>query len=61
MMGDIGATSWFLADLFTKEQFIVGYGAKVSYDSFIGPVEVSVMGSNIYKGVSFYIGIGFWF
>ncbi len=61
MMGDIGATSWFLADLFTKEQFVVGYGAKVSYDSFIGPVELSVMGSNIYHGVSFYIGIGFWF
>ena len=61
LMGDIGATSWFIADLFTKEKFIVGYGAKISYDSFIGPIELSVMGSNIYKGVSTYIAIGFWF
>jgi NTE family protein len=61
LMGNIGANTWFLGDLFTKEQFIVGYGLKFSYDSYIGPVELSVMGSNIYKGVSTYIAIGFWF
>ncbi|RLD33523.1 MAG: hypothetical protein DRI88_01615 [Bacteroidetes bacterium] len=61
LMGDFGATSWFLADLFTKERFLVGYGLKASYDSFIGPVEISVMGSNIYHGASFYFAIGFWF
>jgi len=61
LMGDIGGTSWFIADLFTKEKFILGYGLKASYDSFIGPVSVSVMGSNIYPGVSFFVGIGYWF
>ena len=61
LMGNIGATSWFLADLFTKEKFIVGYGLKLSYDSFIGPVEVSMMGSNINKDVSFFINLGYWF
>jgi hypothetical protein len=59
--GDVGATEWYIKDIFDPARFAIGYGAKVSYDSFIGPVELSVMGSNIYPGVSFFINIGYWF
>jgi len=40
---------------------LLGYGAKVSYDSFIGPVEFSLMSSNIDTSVSAFLNIGFWF
>jgi hypothetical protein len=43
------------------KNWVAGYGAKLSYDSFIGPVEVSIMGSNIYNDVSFFINLGYWF
>jgi len=60
LMGDVGANEWFMSDLFDGENIIVGYGAKFSYDSFVGPVELSIMGSNIY-GVSFFINLGYSF
>lgn len=59
--GDLGANEWFVKDIFQSENMVVGYGATLSYDSFIGPVELSVMGSNIYKGASFFINLGYWF
>ena len=59
--GDAGAVEWFVKDIFDPASFVAGYGATVSYDSFIGPIELSVMGSNIYPGVSFFVNIGFWF
>jgi NTE family protein len=61
LMGDVGANEWYLEDLVDGKNWVVGYGAKLSYDSFIGPVEVSMMGSNIYKDVSFFINLGYWF
>ena len=60
-MGDVGASEWYLADIIKDENWVIGYGAKFSYDSFIGPVEVSLMGSNINKDVSFFINLGYWF
>jgi len=60
VMGDIGANEWFMSDIFDGENIVVGYGAKFSYDSFVGPVELSVMGSNIY-GISFFINLGYSF
>lgn len=60
-MGDLGGNEWYLDDLFNNKNWVIGYGAKLSYDSFIGPVEVSIMGSNIYKDVSFFVNLGFWF
>lgn len=60
-MGDVGANEWYLEDMIDGKNWIVGYGAKLSYDSFIGPVEVSLMGSNIYKDVSFFLNLGYWF
>lgn len=42
-------------------KMLFGYGAKLGYDSFIGPIEFSLMSSNIDTSVSGYINIGFWF
>lgn len=61
LMSDFGANEWYLEDMIDSKNWVIGYGAKVSYDSFIGPVEVSIMGSNIYKDVSFFINLGYWF
>ncbi len=61
IMGDLGANEWYMTDLFNGRNLIVGYGAKFSYDSFAGPVEISVMGSNVYDGVSFFINLGYSF
>jgi len=60
LIADVGANEWYLKDIFQGENLIVGYGGTVSYDSFIGPVEVSMMGSNIHK-VSFFFSLGYWF
>jgi len=57
---DLGANEWYLADIFKSGNAIVGYGGTVSYNSFIGPVELSVMGSNIH-GISAFVNLGFWF
>ncbi len=57
---DFGASEWFLADMFNADNLIFGYGATFSYNSFIGPVELSVMGSNIH-GISAFVNLGFWF
>jgi len=59
--GDVGAVEWYVKDIFDPANTVVGYGGTVSYDSFIGPVELTVMGSNIHSGVSFFINIGYWF
>ncbi len=61
LMGDLGVNEWFMTDLFKSKNLIVGYGLKFSYDSFAGPVELSIMGSNIYDGVSFFINLGYSF
>jgi len=58
---DAGAAVSYARDLFKGQNFLCGYGVTASYDSFIGPVELSVMGSNLNKGPQFFINIGFWF
>lgn len=57
-MFDIGQnkTSW---DQFISNDLMYGYGLKLSYNSFIGPVEVSMMGSNMLPGASFFLNIGY--
>jgi len=57
---DAGASEMFMEDLFNSTNFIVGYGATFSYNSFIGPVELSLMGSNVY-GFSAFVNVGYWF
>jgi NTE family protein len=48
-------------DSFWNEKYtMAGYGLKASYNSFIGPVEGSVMWSNMIPGATFFLNIGFW-
>jgi NTE family protein len=58
---DVGLIDDSFSRLFEKHDLISGFGITFGYESFIGPVELSLMGSNISNGISNYINIGFWF
>ncbi|MDD4602877.1 MAG: patatin-like phospholipase family protein [Bacteroidales bacterium] len=58
---DIGAITADAEDLFNSENFLCGYGLTAGYDSLIGPIELSIMGSNINSDPLFFVNIGFWF
>ena len=48
-------------DLFKESRYLMaGYGLRLSYNSFIGPVEGSIMWSNMLPGATFFLNIGFW-
>ncbi len=58
---DLGNNSEELNNLFTKDSFMIGYGLTYSYDSFIGPLELTFMSSNQRKNFQAFINIGYWF
>lgn len=60
LMADAGFNEMII-DKLDDIGFLFGYGAKVSYDSFIGPVELSLMSSNIENYISGNVNIGYWF
>lgn len=45
----------------THPRLLVGYGLTVGYDSFVGPVELTLMGSNENAEMGMFINIGYWF
>jgi len=47
-------------DVFNAKNYINGYGLTLAYSSFIGPIEVTGMSSNI-AGPSVFFSVGFWF
>ena len=57
-MGDMGIAENELKNLNT-DYLLYGYGLKLSYDSFIGPIEFSVMGSNRAKNATYFLSIGY--
>ncbi len=57
---DAGNTTFNKSDLFYIDNSAIGYGLTWGYSSIIGPIELSVMGSN-YRSISGYLNIGFWF
>ncbi len=59
-MADVGVNTMYFEELFGENNIMFGYGLTAGYNSFIGPVEFSVMGSNINTSASFFINIGFW-
>ncbi len=61
LRSDIGTNEFLLSDFVKPENMMIGYGLTASYNSFIGPVELSLMGSNINPGLMFYVNVGFWF
>jgi hypothetical protein len=60
LMADVGFNEMEIESI-NDIQGLLGYGAKLSYESFVGPIEFSVMSSNIDTSVSSFINIGFWF
>ncbi len=61
LRADAGANETVIKDVFKPENFMCGYGLTYSYDSFIGPVELTVMGSNLNPELMLFINLGFWF
>jgi NTE family protein len=58
---DAGSAETDFDELFQPDNFLIGYGATLSYDSFIGPLEVTLMGSNMNSGPMIALNLGFWF
>lgn len=44
-----------------KVKVLMGAGLKISYSSFIGPVELSIMKSNISSSPILFFNVGYWF
>ena len=61
LLTDAGSIAFSLDDALDPENYILGYGARFSYDSFIGPVEFTLMGSNLNSKPLLFINLGFWF
>ena len=59
-MVDFGFNEMDISDV-NDIQWLIGYGVKFGYESFIGPVEFSLMSSNIDTSLSGFFNIGFWF
>ncbi len=57
---DMGNVAFNKEEIFDLEYGVIGFGLTYGYDSFIGPLELSIMGSN-YRGVSGFLNLGFWF
>ncbi|OYT17915.1 MAG: hypothetical protein B7C24_00115 [Bacteroidetes bacterium 4572_77] len=57
---DAGNVTDSREDLIYIDHAAMGYGVTYGYDSLLGPIELSIMGSN-YKGISAFLNIGFWF
>lgn len=58
---DGGVNSMDATAALKLEDAMLGYGLTASYNSFIGPVEFTVMGSNVNPKPSFFVNIGYWF
>jgi NTE family protein len=60
LMADVGQNQIEFDDFLVTKNIIVGYGLKVSYNSFVGPVEIAFMGSNLLPGASVFFSVGYW-
>jgi len=57
----MGSNPVHLNDLFKGDTFMIGYGITYSYDSFIGPMELTLMSSNQRRNLQAFVNIGYWF
>lgn len=60
VIADMGFIEYDISDI-DNIKMLFGYGGKIGYDSFIGPVEFSLMSSNIDTKLVAFVNIGFWF
>jgi NTE family protein len=56
-----GVTTWDIESLPEFENGILGFGLSVGNNSLIGPIEVTLMGSNLHRKPFGYLNIGYWF
>jgi NTE family protein len=61
LKGNIGAMEGTFTDLFSSDIVLDGYGLSYAYNSPIGPLELTVMGSTNTGNIYTYISLGFWF
>ncbi|TLX74029.1 hypothetical protein E9993_13070 [Labilibacter sediminis] len=59
-IADIGANEMELQN-FTHSNIMFGGGLKLSYNSFVGPIGLTLSGSNQAKGLISFLNIGYWF
>ena len=58
---DCGYMNDVYDEWFDDSSFVAGAGLALGVDTMIGPIEVSLMGSNINSGPVGFINVGFWF
>lgn len=61
LLTDAGGNENTFELLFDTRNFLFGYGVTAGYNSFIGPIELTVMSSNINPGVMVFLNLGYWF
>lgn len=61
LRANAGVTSWELKDLPEKENGILGFGVSFGNNNLVGPIEVTIMGSNLHRKPMGYLNIGYWF
>jgi len=61
LRADAGGVDPDFNTMFASRNFLFGYGVTAGYDSFIGPLEISVMSSNINPGLMVFLNLGYWF
>jgi len=58
---DAGSIDIDFKEVYQPKNYIIGYGATVGYNSFIGPLELTIMGSNLNSKPMLFLNLGFWF
>ena len=61
LRSNIGSTSWELEDILLFEEAVAGFGLTLGNMSLIGPIEFTLMRSNLRSSYLFYINIGYYF
>ena len=61
LKANIAKTTFTGKELIKPEGITFGGGISYGYRSVIGPIEVTLMGSNSISGVAGFINIGYWF
>jgi len=58
---NIGNASWTLKDQIADPDLFYGAGLTLGNNSLIGPVEITIMRSNLRNELLFYLHLGYWF
>jgi NTE family protein len=56
-----GSTAWDAGDLFMPGTGLLGFGITLGNNSIIGPIEITLMASNMHNDIFAYFNIGYWF